>query len=108
MKNGLTESLVRLIERLRTAEMRLLAQGLHEKAREIRVVMQGVSRWRDAMVTASLKKNTETLGELTGNLDQCSAALSLYIQGKTDADQAFNNLLRLVIPALGVLERLLT
>lgn len=86
--------------------MLLLSRGEHEKAREVRLIMQALSRWRDALVTRRLSEDARVLAELTEALDRCTEALSLYTREKTGADQAFNNLIRLVAPVLDALDKL--
>lgn len=103
MSTVLIEALMRLIEKLREAEMRLLAQGLAGLARDARVVMEALSCHRDALVIAKLKRDSEVLAALTADLDRCSAELALYLQNKLQADRAMNSVLGIVTSALTVL-----
>lgn len=103
MNTGLTEALMRIIEKLRVAEMRLLAQGLPELAREVRVKMTGLSHWRDALITRRLRNDSEAVAALTADLDRCSAELALYLDKKVQADRAMNSVLGIVTSALAVL-----
>ncbi|MFO7626329.1 MAG: hypothetical protein R6V62_03620 [Candidatus Fermentibacteraceae bacterium] len=103
MNTGLIEALMRLIEKLRAAEMRLLAQGFPEFAREVRVRMTALSRFRDALITRRLRQDSEALAALTENLDRCSAELALYLQDKVQADRAMNSVIGIVTSALAVL-----
>lgn len=106
MNTGLIEALMRLIEKLRAAEMRLLAQGLPEYAREVRVRMTALSRFRDALITRRLREGSEKLAALTSDLDICSSELALYLNEKIQADRAMNSVLGIVTSALAVLAAL--
>ncbi|GEM_PF-3215545 len=106
MNTDLIEALMRLIEKLRAAEMRLLAQGLPEYAREVRVKMTALSRFRDALITRRLRRDSEALTALIKDLETCSAELALYLQEKAQADRAVNAVLSIVTSALSVLDTL--
>jgi hypothetical protein len=106
LNTGLVEALMRVIEKLRAAELRLLAQGLPEYAREVRVRMEALSRYRDALITRRLRDDSAKLAALTEDLDGCSADLALYLEEKVKADRAMNAVLGMVTSALAVLAAL--
>jgi len=97
---------MRLIEKLRAAEMRLLAEGHPEHAREARSRMTALSRVRDALITRRLTYDSAALAALVEDLENCSAELALYLQQKTQADRAMNGVLGIVTSALAVLATL--
>lgn len=106
MNTVLIEALMRIIEKLRASEMRLLAQGLPELAREVRVKMTALSGFRDALITVRLRQDSEALAALTEDLDGCSSELALYLNEKVQADRAMNSVLGIITKTLAVLAAL--
>lgn len=106
MNKALIDALMRLIEKLRAAEMRLLGQGLHAYAREVRVGMTALSGYRDALIVHRLREDSVALEALTADLDLCSAELTLYLQDKLQADRAMNSVLGIAASALTALKTL--
>lgn len=106
MNTVLIEALMRIIEKLRASEMRLLAQGLPELAREVRIKMTALSGFRDALITVRLRQDSGALAALTENLERCSAELALYLGEKVQADRAMNSVLGILTSALAALAAL--